>query len=88
MRLQRAYLADVQDPGAGLYVTFDGIISSRPGMESDRVEPTVTVERFVGTWPGQSCTRAKADASLANTYWRIVWMKGEAVDPVPGRREP
>jgi copper homeostasis protein (lipoprotein) len=72
MRLQQAYLADVQDPGAELYVTFDGTISSRPGMESDRLEPTVTVERFVGTWPGQSCARAKADASLVNTYWRIL----------------
>jgi uncharacterized lipoprotein YbaY/heat shock protein HslJ len=87
-RLQRSYLADVEEPGANLYVTFDGAIANRPGMKGEGFEPQVTVERFVGTWPGQSCTQAKAEASLVNTYWRIVWMHGEAIDPVPGRREP
>ena len=30
------------------------------------------VERFVGVWPGETCERAEATASLTNTYWKIL----------------
>lgn len=87
-RLQRAYLADVRAPGAALYVTFEGTLTQRPGMEGGRLVPTVTVERFIGSWPSQACERAKADASLVNTYWRIAQLHGEPMTVAPGRREP
>lgn len=48
----------------------------------------MVVDRFVGTWPGQTCSRARADASLVNTYWRIVRLQDEALGTMPGRREP
>lgn len=88
LKLQRAYLAAVKEPGARLYVTFEGTVTRRPGMEGDRAAPAVTVERFVNVWPDQACSRAKAQASLFNTYWRIVRLDGEPLAPVPGRREP
>lgn len=88
LHLERAYLANAGEPGAPLYVTFDGTITKRPAMEGDRIENAVTVDRFVGVWPNQRCERARADASLVNTYWRFVQMKGNAVKVAPERREP
>lgn len=88
LKLQRAYLATVKQPGAKLYVTFEGTVTQRPGMEGDRLVPTVTVERFINVWPEQACSRARAQASLFNTYWRIVRLDGETLTPAPGRREP
>lgn len=87
-RLEREYVAKRREPGAPLYVSLEGSIKQLPAMEQGRVEPTVTVERFVAAWPNQSCSRSKADASLVNTYWRIVQMQGEAMTVVAGRREP
>lgn len=88
LRLQRAYLADIKGPGAKLYVSFEGTITRHPAMEGDRLESAVTVERFISTWPAQACSRARANASLMNTYWRIVRMQGDEIKPAPGRREP
>lgn len=87
-RLQRAYLADVRQSGRALYVTFEGTLTRRPGMDGDRLEPAVTVERFIGTWPNQACDRSRADAALVNTYWRIVRLRGESISATSGRREP
>jgi uncharacterized lipoprotein YbaY/uncharacterized lipoprotein NlpE involved in copper resistance len=88
LRLQSAYLADIRQPGAALYVTFEGTIALRPGTTGERREPVVTVQRFIGTWPEQVCARAKVAASLVNTYWRIVQLQGGTVRAVAGRREP
>ena len=87
-RLEREYVAKRREPGAPLYVSLEGSIKQLPGMEQGRVEPTVTVERFVAAWPNQSCSRSKADAPLVNTYWRIAQLQGEATTVVAGRREP
>jgi heat shock protein HslJ len=57
-------------------------------MEGAGPVRTVVVKRFINAWPGQRCERARADASLANTYWRIVKLGDTAVRPDAGRREP
>lgn len=88
VRMQRAYLEDVKQPGARLYVTFEGMITDRPRMEGSGVERSAVVTRFTGAWPEQRCERARADASLANTYWRIDSIEGHPVSPTNGRREP
>jgi heat shock protein HslJ len=46
------------------------------------------VTRFVRAWPGETCERARADASLANTYWKIVRLGATEVTTAAGRREP
>jgi copper homeostasis protein (lipoprotein) len=86
--LERAYLAVAAGPGAPLYVTFDGAIVDRPRMEGEGAERTVVVTRFINVWPDQRCERARAHATLGNTYWRIVRLDGEAVRAAPGIREP
>jgi copper homeostasis protein (lipoprotein) len=84
--LERAYLAEVEG-GTPLYATLEGTISLRPAMEGpDR--RTVTVNRFVGVYPGQTCERARANASLVNTYWKITDLGGIPVAPAEGMREP
>lgn len=88
VEMQRAYLASIEEPGASLYVTFEGTIADRPRMEGSGVERSVIVNRFINAWPNQRCERARADASLANTYWRIVRLGRDAVTPAEGRREP
>jgi len=85
---ERAYVAAAREPAAPVYVTFDGTIADRPKMEGDGVEPTVVVQRFIHAWPHERCERARADASLSNTYWRIVRLGAEAVRATPNRREP
>jgi hypothetical protein len=52
---ERAYLKDVKEPGGRLYVTFEGSIAQRPRMEGNGTEPSVVVQRFIGTWPGRRC---------------------------------
>lgn len=88
MQLERAYLEHVKEPGARLYVTFEGRITDRPRMEGGGTERTVVVTRFINAWPSQQCERAQAHATLTNTYWRIDRLEGSAIEPVEGRREP
>jgi len=52
-RLQQAYLADVAQPGTALFVSFEGTITRRPGLESGQIEPVVTIQRFISTRPGR-----------------------------------
>lgn len=86
--MERAYLDQAGKPGGPLYVTFEGSIAARPKMEGDGTEATVIVQRYINAWPGMRCERAMADASLTNTYWRIVRLGGAAVTAAEGRREP
>lgn len=84
--LERAYADKRAAPAAPLYVTVEGTIEERAGMEG-RPRPTLVVNRFLTAWPGETCERNRANAPLANTYWRIAVLKGEPFAPVEGRRE-
>lgn len=88
LELERAYLAAVAEPGAPLYVTFEGAVESRPTMDGDGEQPTVVVARFLRAWPDESCKRARVEASLLNTYWRVVRLGDEEVVAAEGHREP
>jgi heat shock protein HslJ len=56
-RLERAYLDAVKEPGAPLYVTFQGRITDRPRMDGEGTEPTVVVDRFVSVSPQARCEK-------------------------------
>jgi heat shock protein HslJ len=84
--LERAYLAEVEG-GTPLYATLEGTISLRPAMEGpDR--RTITVDRFVGVFPGQSCNRPVTEATLTGNFWRITALGTTPVAPPEGAREP
>ena len=87
-RLERAYLAARRAQGQPLMVTFEGSLVERPRMEGEGTETTAVVERFINVWPGELCERHRADATLTNTYWRIVKFGDEAVPAAPQQREP
>jgi len=86
--IERAYRdSSVGGTGQPIMASFDGEIAYRPGMDSGGAAPTVIVRRLVGLWPGATCERAMSRASLADTYWRIVRLRGQPVTPPPGQRE-
>jgi uncharacterized lipoprotein YbaY/heat shock protein HslJ len=88
LRLERAYLAARPGPGEPLMVTFEGRIEERPRIEGEGTEATAIVSRFIHAWPGESCERNLADASLINTYWRIVNLGADEIHVGEGQREP
>lgn len=87
-RAERAWRAAAKTPDATLYVSFEGSLEERPGIQADSSEATIVVRRFIHAWPGETCERARADARFANTYWRIVALGAEDLAPAAGRREP
>ena len=88
LEAQEIYRQRAKPPGSPLYVTFEGTIVQRPKMEGEGTETAVVIRRFINAWPGQTCERARADASLVNTLWRIVRLGDTPVAAADGQREP
>ncbi len=88
LRLEQAYLAARPGPGEPLLVTFEGGIEGRPRLDGEGTEATAIVRRFIHVWPGETCERNLADASLTNTYWRIIKLGADDIHVSEGRREP
>jgi copper homeostasis protein (lipoprotein) len=88
-RLEEEYRTRLRGQPGALYVSFDGTPQSAIAtMPDGSVRQSVVVDRFVGVWASQTCERSRADAALANTYWRIVHLAGAPIATVDGRREP
>jgi copper homeostasis protein (lipoprotein) len=88
-RLEEAYLSGREKPAEPLLITFEGRIAERPRAEPGTgTEPTAIIERFVHLWPGETCERNRVDASLINTYWRLVRLGDEAIGAAGRGREP
>ncbi|HET9037656.1 MAG TPA: META domain-containing protein, partial [Myxococcaceae bacterium] len=88
LKAQETYRQMAKPPGSPLYVTFEGTIAQRPKMEGEGTETAVVIRRFIDAWPGQTCERARADASLVNTSWRIVRFGETPVSAADNLREP
>ncbi len=89
VRMQRTYLDRVAAPGSALYVTFEGTVTDRPGIEEGAGDlRAVVVNSFIDAWPNQNCERSRADASLTNTYWRITRLDDQPVSAENGQRQP
>lgn len=54
-KMEEGYRRAAKEPGAKLYVTFEGTIAERPKMEGDGSESTVVVDAFLEAWPGKTC---------------------------------
>jgi copper homeostasis protein (lipoprotein) len=88
-RLEQEFRARMQGRTGALYFTFDGTLQPETLTLSDgTARAIVVVDRLVGAWPDQVCARARADAALANTYWRIVQLRGEPAKTAAAAREP
>ena len=59
----------------------------RPRMEGEGQETALVVERFVRTWPKETCGSIKA-MSLEDTYWALLELNGATIAPTPNREAP
>ncbi len=84
---ERAYLEDRSGPAEPLFVTLTATIATREQMEGP-ARPTVLVNRFGATWPGEDCTGAASGPALMGTVWRLRSLGGEALTWAPPRNEP
>jgi uncharacterized lipoprotein YbaY/heat shock protein HslJ len=83
--LESAYLAAGVAQGSRLLASFDGRIR-RGGDAGD--EDRVEVRKFTGVWPDETCAPRQSDASLTNTYWKILRLGSAEIVPTEGATDP
>jgi heat shock protein HslJ/uncharacterized lipoprotein NlpE involved in copper resistance len=86
--LEAAYLAAGVPHGSPLMASFDGTITERPRANGDGTQPAVIVEKFTGVWPDETCEPVRTDASLTNTYWKILRLGDAEIAAGEDRTEP
>ena len=88
-RLQAAYLAARTTPGEPMLATVDARMVMQAAEDGATPRPMLQVERFVAIAPQAACEAAASNtATLENTYWKLVALRGQPV-VVPDRaREP
>ncbi|GKS70433.1 hypothetical protein W03_24370 [Nitrosomonas sp. PY1] len=78
--LEAAYQRASLQPGQALLVNLDGTIKQRPSMgESYPVQAILIVDRFITTWPRETCGNTLADSPLRGTYWKLVRLNDNPV---------
>lgn len=77
--LERAYLAARTGPGAPLVVGIRGHFEERRGMEGDRLLEHVVVDSVERVGPGATCEEGRSNATVANTYWKLIEVGGRSV---------
>ena len=87
--LQAAYLAARTTPGEPMLATVDARLVMQAAEDSGTPRPMLQVERFVAIAPQAVCEATTSNrATLENTYWKLVALRGQPV-VVPDRtREP
>ena len=76
--LEQAYGKAKIAPGSPLLVTLDGRLDSRPKVDGRGKETTLIVERFVRTWPRETCGTAQP-VSLEDTNWAFLELNGKTI---------
>lgn len=83
----------------GLLVEVDGVLRYRNGAPAPTTDVHATrkgeqdihlleIAHFINAKPGQTCDKPYALASLENTYWRLMSVKGQAAQTFPDQTEP
>ena len=87
--LQAAYVAARPAPGAPLLATVDARVVMRAVEDGGTPRPVLQVERVVVMAAQSSCEAPSGSAaSLENTYWKLVTLRGKAVEAPDRQREP
>jgi len=76
--LERAYGEAKQAPGSPLLVTVDGRLDLRPKVDARGKQTTLIVERFVRTWPRETCGSMRP-ATLEDTTWALLELNGKTI---------
>ena len=83
--LEAAYLASGVAQGAPLLASFDARVRrGEGGSDEERIE----VREFTGVWPDETCEPRQSDASLTNTYWKILRLGSAEIVPTEGAEQP
>ena len=87
--LQAAYVASRSAPGAPALATVDARMVMRAVEDGGTPRPVLQVERFVAITAQAACeVPSSSAASLENTYWKLVTLRGQPVVVADRQREP
>jgi heat shock protein HslJ len=76
--LERAYGKAKVAPGSPLLVTVEGRLERRRKSDSKGLETNLIVERFVRTWPRETCG-STTDVALEGTRWFLLELDGKTI---------
>ena len=76
--LEEAYGKSKIAAGSPLLVTVEGRLESRPKVDRRGKETNLIVERFVRTWPRETCGSMEP-ANLEDTRWALLELNGKTV---------
>ena len=76
--LERAYGEAEIAPGSPLLVTVEGGLDMRPKVDRRGKETTLIVQRFVRTWPRETCG-SMGQATLEDTRWALLELNGRTI---------
>jgi copper homeostasis protein (lipoprotein) len=76
--LEREYGKAKIAPGSPLLVTVEGGLDARPKVDGRGSETTLIVQRFVRTWPRETCG-AVQPVTLEDTTWALLELKGKTI---------
>jgi heat shock protein HslJ len=77
--LERAYGDAEIAPGTPLLVTVEGGLDLRPKVDRRGKETTLIVQRFVRTWPRETCG-SMGPVTLEDTRWALLELSGETIN--------
>ena len=86
--LEGVYTKTRRQPGEELKVNLQGQLAMRPAMDGGGQTLHLIVERHLGIWPGETCGPASPVPPLQETYWRLTRLRGKALPPAEGQKEP
>ena len=86
IELERAYLNSGIEPGKEIYVEVRGRYLERPAMEGNINKVNLVIDSFESISPEKECGPMN-NASLVNTYWKLVEVNGRAVTTPEAGRE-
>jgi len=84
--LERAYLGSRVEAGSEIMVRLQGRYLERPPMEGDQAEVQLIVDEVKEILPGEVCEPVH-DASLLDTYWKLLELPEAPVVTPEGMRE-
>ncbi len=76
--LERAYEKAKIAPGSPLLVTVEGGLDLRPKVDGRGSETTLIIQRFVRTWPRETCGGVRP-ATLEDTTWALLELNGKTI---------
>ena len=76
--LERAYSEAKIVPGSPLLVTLEGGLDSRPKVDRRGKETTLIVQRFVRTWPRETCG-SMGPVTIEDTRWALLELNGKTI---------